>query len=246
MMLRCVVFASSLLLAGLLCLGQQPRAWWQSVQQIAVSAGGGGSVAFDVAAQTSGCCSQASPYNGFSMTPGGTANALVIGVVFDNAFGAAVTGVGVTWNSVAMTLITNTNKTAGASIYLFGLLSPATGNHSASVTWTGTTSGIVVSGTSWTGVNGTFGTAFTGSGTTGTVAPVTLTVSSATSHGVVGLCSDGDGVTITAITATQIYLNNDEVGNGSDRIAPASASNALTCTITGVARWSFSGVDISP
>lgn len=127
----------------------------------------------------------ASPFN-WSFTMGTVSNgALEVVLVF--ATSTLPTGLAVTFNSVAMTQITGTNTgTNGAcscSTVTYGLLAPASGAHTISVTWTGGAAEAHGSAISFAGVSQTsIATAFpNGAFTqfTTAVAPHTLAVTSA-------------------------------------------------------------------
>lgn len=62
---------------------------------------------------------------------------------------------GVTWNSVAMTIVDNSYNTGQYGVTLWSLTNPATGSHTLTATRTSTSGGFIVAGASYTGASGT-------------------------------------------------------------------------------------------
>lgn len=96
-----------------------------------------------------------------NLTIGGTANALTALLTF-GAGTVPVTGLTVTWNSIAMTVIGNTAASDNTTqAFLFGQLGPTTGNHALAVSWTSGAASFTIDAVSWTGVDqGSFATSF--------------------------------------------------------------------------------------
>jgi hypothetical protein len=95
-------------------------------------------VAFDAKATTvTGDIGNSGTATNTTLTIGGTGS-LVIGVFSsaNNGAGALATPTAMTWNGVAMTLIGNkTDSSTDSNVYIYGLVSPATGNHTLSCTY---------------------------------------------------------------------------------------------------------------
>lgn len=124
-------------------------------------------VAFDAKATAATALSAVAATNTIAnMTIGANATALVVFVArATNGASTTLSSVsGVTWNGVAMTLIATklqSNSVAGCDV--FGLASPATGNHSLVVSFTGGTlssTSAYVDAASFTGTATTTATAF--------------------------------------------------------------------------------------
>lgn len=107
-------------------------------------------VAFDAQASAVVVGSSAASGTSSNLTAGATANC-VIGLL---TFNGVPTGVGMTWNAVAMALIGSTTASDNTSTsYLFGKLAPTTGNHALAASWGGGTFTFTIDGVSWTGVD---------------------------------------------------------------------------------------------
>lgn len=134
---------------------------------------------------------------------GANSNRVLIGYV---AFrGITSSAVAMTWNGVSMTAISGASLTAVAGsmdLYLFGLIAPATGAQTLSVSWTGGSSAPVVLG-AISLYNADQTTGWQNGGTdTNTGTSVSGTVSSANGNmAVAGLCdNNATSATITAGT----------------------------------------------
>lgn len=160
------------------------------------------------------------------------------------------TGVTVTWNGVGLSLITS--QAAADSIHscstLWGLVNPATGNHSLTSTWTGAVSDALIGGVSFSGVNQTGGsTSFiAATPATGTADPSTVTISSATTDAVMGVFTNG--AQYTAVSPTQLYRFNSGTTftSAASDWAVGASSVTLNGTMSTTAQWSAVGVDITP
>jgi hypothetical protein len=151
------------------------------------SAGGGGSVTVDAKSATVTTCTT-SPCT-VNLTLGGTATGVAI--MLNGTPAAPPTALAVTWNSVSMTAIPNTasGTNGGCSCWTeaFGLVSPATGAHSFSISWTGGAIELHAVGISFIGNTTASVAAAFPNGTqtvhdTSTASPITTTVTSATNH----------------------------------------------------------------
>jgi hypothetical protein len=103
-------------------------------------------VAFDAIGSTIVATGNVTSGSGTPITVGASATLLIVGIYFSNGGldTTQPTGISVTWNGVAMTLITNsavlnlpwTNGAHNAIAYLFGLVSPASGARTLAASWT--------------------------------------------------------------------------------------------------------------
>ena len=212
-------------------------------------------VAVDVAGSSVNFQSASPVSNSSLITVGASASLLIVGVTFDNGTsgggpGVAPTSPAVTWGGTSMTLISNTTATVGtwaantfaASTYLFGLVSPASGTQTISLSWGNNTTsydGYIVA-ISFTGSatgsvatacpNGTHGTGTTT--TSGTASWSSPAVTTATGDFVVAVSSDdsGNAFTLSASAGTTVLDNEN---NGQMNLWSAySTSGASGASVT--------------
>lgn len=162
-----------------------------------------------------------------------------------NATVAALGTVSATWNAVAMTAIgTGVDITGGASVWMFGLKSPASGNKVLSLSWTGggnpqwylgfaTFTGSDTSGTGWNNAGSDTGNSATAS----SVVTTTSGDMAVVGHG------DLDGApTLTA--GVQDWLDTALTANGGQaHLAASGASTTVTWTLAGGA-WANLKVNV--
>lgn len=72
-------------------------------------------------------------------------------LIFGGTPGTA-TGVGITWNGVAMSQLSHLSNGTDQEIYVFGLLNSTAGNHNIVASWTGSVSGLLTA-ESWKGTD---------------------------------------------------------------------------------------------
>jgi hypothetical protein len=245
-MKRLIVF---LLCTALCCFQQDTRAaGWLPLAK----SSGGASVALDScgALQDYGSAGTSQTYTLLTVGTGSN-RALVVGTYyFDNT----ITAPAVHWDSSgtnqAMTSIANLGTSGGGvRIELWGLIAPTSGNKTLTVTWT-TTGNVAVVACSWTGVNATFGTAFTGHtavDNSNTAATITNTITSSSTHQVMAIESnDGSSGTASSVNQTSLGLISSFT-NIAGNMAAGAASVSMTYTnSTSTSRLVSVGVDISP
>jgi hypothetical protein len=197
------------------------------------SPGGGGSVTLDVNAGTDIYVRGSNAFNTSIMTVT-AGNALVCSVVRNDVTSMFDMGAGValTWDNAgtpqSMTIIISHFQPGTIYAYaaLFGLLSPHTGNlqlHFAA-TNAGTNSDNFVSCVSFSGVNGSFLSAFPNSNTADSA--TTVTCSSGSGHQVVGAMeATANGATLLG---TQIY---NDAANGANINAASDFISGATPTV---------------
>lgn len=99
-----------------------------------------------------------SPQTDTSLTIGASATSLLVWVSLGGVGGSLATCTGCTWNSVSMTLLaTIVSGGSTETLYLFGLVNPATGNHTISASFSGSTATCSggIFGVSWKGTDAT-------------------------------------------------------------------------------------------
>lgn len=211
-MIKAIV--SLLFLAGIICLSQQPQAYWQSRQQSSIVSASSGVVLDNCGTeQLSSNVVTAFDYTGSTIS-GGLANSVFV-LIISTTGTLAAASVPADWDHTGtpqtMTQLAEVNNTTGPQVILYGLRNPTAGNLTAHIgSWTGATQ-IAVVGCSFSGVNVTNdGTAFTNAATqNGNHAPQSVTVTSAVGDYV--LAGFSSGVNFTSTSATQIYVDNSGV-----------------------------------
>lgn len=110
--------------------------------------------------------SPSSPFTSTNMTVGASATCLIVlvNVGTTSTSGTLIAVTGVTWNGVSMTLIGSKAESDGTAVTsAYGLCSPASGNQTISVSFSGGTPadcGIYVDAVSFTGSSTTFSVCF--------------------------------------------------------------------------------------
>lgn len=192
--MRRLLLAWALLLGGVLCLGQQPQAYWQSRSQVAIAGASEGTVLIDTAAiSTSGSFGTSQTFvngsggsGGFTLNlgsgPNGTTNrALGIILFFCGSSGGVSTGPTLAWNGNSMGSPQALSGGTAGDAYLFGQVNPDTGLNDVIASWTGINQAVIallsVVGADQTGGTTTFA-GFNPQTGTSSVATVNLTAPS--------------------------------------------------------------------
>lgn len=205
-------------------------------------------VAFDAQSSADTTANAATSFtNSTNLTVGAGANRALLVVICWSTL-TPPTAVSITWNGVALSLVSNSpggiGASAGANTAIYGLLNPASGTLTLAGSWTGARD-FCVAGVAYTGVDqAAFATSFTGFHATGTTGNNSVTVTSATGRACVACFCNGAGV-YTALTGTTVFNDGTPalISAASCRDVGA-ASVVLTGTVAGTNNWSASGVDI--
>lgn len=165
--------------------------------------------------------------------------------------GGATTVTGVTYNTVAMTQVTNGHLSYDndTDVYLFFLLNPATGSKTVSVAATGAFSDILGSAVSLSGANTSAptGTAVTATAGGGNVA--TASIAGTTSGSIVlSVVATGSGVTSTFGPGTTTASLNAGAGTSGDNISSATQPTPGGTVIVGYSitsdQWGVVAVEV--
>jgi hypothetical protein len=200
----------------------------------------------------SGAGSQASPFSYVSnaatvaCTPAATSNRVLIGFV---ALRAVVSSsVTMTWNSVSMTPIGSISNTAGGSydLYLFGLINPASGAQTLSVSWSGGTAGVVVlGGFMLSGADQTTGWQNFASNSATSTAMTSGAITSANGNLVVAATADNDASSASISAGTSDWDERSFQGNyEGGHIASSGASATVSWTLGSSVAWAVTAVDV--
>lgn len=169
-----------------------------------------------------------------SITVGASATCLYI-TVYDDDPAASISAP--TWNGVASTLllaVTTTDSTARTLIY--GLVNPASGANSLSVSWTGGAPNVIVVASSYTGsVTSSVAACFTNVTSQNNISGTAqaLTITSATGNMTV-VSSDGNNdtnVTLSATGSVSLFNSTTTAVICGGARAPGAASVAWTGTL---------------
>lgn len=190
------------------------------------------------------------PASGVAGTVGSNSNRVLIGslrghstkILMDSGAGVAMT-----WDGVAMTALGGIETPSiGNTIYLFGLIAPATGNKVLAASWGVGASGIDVSvgAVSVFSADQTTGwqnfTTNTGTSTTATVA-----VTSANGNMIVGGETDNDASSGSITAGTEDWQERDLSGNDmAAHNASSGASTSVTWTLGSSVAWALAGIDV--
>jgi hypothetical protein len=178
-----------------------------------------GPVTFDANSSAVATASAATSISSSNLTVGTGANrAVVMQIGFSSAL---VTGISATWDGIAMTLIASVANGLGGLVALFGIVNPASGAKSLSVSWTGS-SDAKMNAVSWINVSQVGGsTTFYSSATaTGTTYPTTGAVVSSANDAAMDVVTTN--ANLSAPTQTQTALNT----TGAYSFAGSRASGA--------------------
>lgn len=176
-------------------------------------------------------------YTGLTISGGLTNSAAIFGVIVDPSAGGTAGGtITATWNGVSCTNIIqlDTSHTAG-SVALFGIVNPASGNQTFSITTVNSCQAAIV-GVSFSGVNQTGGTTSFANSTSkdltiGTSSSTTMTVTTANGDYTFCMGSYGTDGTGAGMSPGQFFIDNaGGTGNfgGTLGLYPCGAKNAET------------------
>lgn len=177
------------------------------------------------------------------MTVGGSATCLVGVLGLGSGGGTQPTGVSMTWNGVSMTAGPSAQQTAAGStinVFIFYLVSPATGNRTLTASWTNTNDAYM-SAISFTGTDTStcINVSDSTSATSGTSLAVTTDASGAT---VVVSLEDGGSPTVNQ---TQIFSYAAlDPGGGASYAIGGSGTNSHSFTGGGGTVRSLAGVHV--
>lgn len=167
-------------------------------------------------------------------------------LVVDVCWSGPVTTPTMTWDTTQSVLAipgaTATNGTVQVA-QCWGMVAPNSGAKALVTSWL-TARDIVVSGTSYTGVDQTGGaTSFpNGAGATGSSTTASVTVTSAVGNAVQAAHTLGN--TCSAVNNTQLFRDNNPANiSGAGNRAAGAASVAMTATLTS-SNWASAGTDI--
>lgn len=238
-----------IVLCGLLFV-QQSKAWWQSIQQVAV-ASGGGSVTLDAVGTLlqSGTTTSVN-YTGQTvgtLSSGGLIALITLGVLTETVTSVVWDSGGANQALTSLSCAVNSPSIIGR-IEIWGRIGAiASGNKTMAVTYSGSTSSWVEA-LSYEGVNqGSLAAAFLNCNTNTAVSTtVAATVTSGSGHAVVSGSGGGSAANASSITGTQIYINNaGSIGVIGARTAGA-ASVGVTATYDTLDSLFIAGIDVSP
>jgi hypothetical protein len=189
------------------------------------SSGGGIAIAFDNASILSTATSTSLTYS-FTVGSSGTNRMLFVGVRVTSTATPTVTYAG-----ASMTLVKSATFNFGADVnYLFALVAPATGANNVVVT-VGTSSGLVSSAVSYTGVfQSTTMDNSTSNNTTGSTATVTLTTI-ANNCWTVAFTGASNSSTITAGAGSTLRSNTGQVAAMFDSNGPKTPAGSTSMTV---------------
>ncbi len=224
--------AGLLIVCGLTAWIGSAGAWWQSIQQVAIAAGGN-AVTLDQAGTTVGVAANIITYTTLTISGGLTNPGLVC--VVTNSSGTSMTSPAAIWDnggsSQSMTVLINQDGAAGKQVIIFGLRNPVSGSKTLVFSWTGTVSTAGANCLSFSHVNQTNdATAFpnyTGSNTGAT--PDSITITSGTNNYVVAGYSSL--ANFSSVSDNQLILDN--TGAVWAIAANYKASTGATDTLTG-------------
>lgn len=183
-------------------------------------------------------------YTGLTIGSGLTNSAAVFAVAYVTLGTTNAVFSSPTWNGVSCPLIVQQNfASGGLGVALFGMVNPASGNNTFSVT-SSVSAEFYYYGVSFSGVNQTGGTttfAHSAGGTAGncsTITPLNLTLTTANGNYtlVIGQMGNGNGTSTIRLSgvATQDWIDtNDPAGQGGNGVAGKAASSGTT------AAWSI-------
>lgn len=218
------LFSIVCFLAGLMCLGQQPRAWWQSIQQSGVVAAGGSVTVDATGISNYTAAGTSATFTGLTV---GTGNAIVASFAFVASTAVNFpTGITANWDSTgtpqAMTQLAIISAGFWCTSAVYGLKAPTAGNKTLAVNWTNSNE-LFINVVSYNGVDQTtpFPNQQSGQGVQ------TIDVTSATGRIVQNTICNRNA--ITGITGTTIFDDNTH-GSNADGAANRDAG-AATVTI---------------
>lgn len=209
-----------------------------------VQSGVPGTVVFDAQTSPTIAVAGGTSFSDTNLTIGASANALIVLL----STGGDSSTPTVTWNGVALTLLVQTVST-GVNGYagIFGMINPATGNHTLAGSWTNSNDAFIV-GVSFSGVNTTsLAAAFPNTGSnTGTSTTMSVTTASSVGDIVAGVEGAPFQSSTPPVPDNINIFNRVSAGGfgGSANRAAGAASVTLSSTLFSSRAWAASGVDI--
>ncbi len=194
-------------------------------------------------------------YTGMTVGASLSNGALIICCSFGNSGSTPVSALTAVWVQAGanqtMTKIIQTDHADGAAMQttvLFGLVNPASGNKTLTLSWTGTAD-VYVEGISFTGVDQTGGaTSFAHSaGATGSSTGPTVNITCPAGDYTVACCASQNGSSSIAYNgSTQLYASGGAAnfGWGAGGYTTGAGTNSPTFTLGVSDGWSVSGVDV--
>lgn len=169
------------------------------------------------------------------MTIGGSANLLVVTVLWQNA----VTSRAFTWNSVSMTEAKYQNGASGTAAGIYYLANPATGNKTLAGSWTGS-SDCYMGCVSFTGADTT--TPIVGADTVGGNTGTTVTITSSTDGATVAVW--GTNGSTPTVNFTKVWDEASLNPGGASSYTLGGTSNGHTFTGAGGTTPAWAGVHV--
>ncbi len=145
-------------------------------------------------------------------------------------------GVAMTWNGVSMTLLNSqTEPTWSNTAYIFGLASPATGNQTASLSWTGgSTQRVSFRCTAFNNVGSVSGTLTNGNGNSANSQGNITTASGDATYSV-----NTNSGSVTAVSHTQMWADSNLSSAQYNLSTTSSDTHQYTHTST---QWAIAGI----
>lgn len=256
-MTRWLMLALSFFIAGLLCIDPPAKAYWQSVQQVAVSGGGGGTVGTVTVDgtcgttgkdQVSSSSSTSFNYTGLSSVSSGLTNPALIWLIVTTQ-SVAITGLTVNWDNAGTPQtafsIGSAIVAGGKEVRAYGLRNPTPGSSLVSrLTWTGA-SQVLVAMCSLYGVNpASDAAAFNNfNSSTGTSSPQRVAITSAANNMVfAGFVSNTN---YASVNNSQVFLNNTAIAYAAAGNRAAGAASVNMDATTGDTASPAAGFNVS-
>lgn len=159
--------------------------------------------------------------------------------------GTAPTAITATWNGTAIPSVTGANdeNVTAISVWIGGLINPASGNNTLAINWT-TSGQVAVIAIALSGVNQTGGTTSFANGVNASTSPTGATtvsnvVTSAVNNMVFGTWAQSGSGSFSSLNQTQLYVDN---GGALMDDGANSAAGASSVTLTGT--FSVSGISV--
>jgi hypothetical protein len=208
-------------------------------------------VTFDCKFEKGASSAQTSPFSFVSnagtvtCTPAATSNRVLIGYVAFRSI--ASSSVAMTWNSVPMTAIGSLSNTAGGNfdVYLFGLINPASGAQTLSVSWTGGAAITILGGWMLSDADQATGWQnFTSNAATST-SMSSGAVTSASGNMVIAGTADNDASSASISSGTSDWDERAFTGNyEGGHIASSGASATVSWTLGSNVAWGVIATDV--
>ena len=161
--------------------------------------------------------------------------ALVVQLTITYTTASPISAIGVTWNSVGMTLIQSATVTGVGpggvrTLYssLWGLTAPASGNKTAAASWTGSAIESFLEPVSFTGVNQTGGTTSFPNAVSGSAASGNPSVSVTSKTGDIVIDDAATDFSYSSGSGTNTYNDNGSYDNGMGQYAAGAASVTMS------------------